>query len=149
MNIKTTLLITLFVLGCNKTDRFSLPASNIPTPVDAESISGSLYCSKVDVGSGVTLTYQYQNATYANGDHIITCSISSSLGEYSHTQLFKPSAPGALNGFCSVGYDVDGLSSGYWIFTSSGGVNKAVYNDVGSAHNNYTYTFAGGDCVNL
>lgn len=99
-------------------------------------------CSKIASG----LLFIYQIATYSTGDTAVNCSISTAVAAYTGLSIYKAGTPGATTHSCTVGYDVDTATAGYWVFTSNASTT-AVYNDSGSASNGLTITFALTDCT--
>lgn len=148
--------LSLIVLsGCGGSDGSGSGAAATPTPannVTATSImkvvSGN-GCGKSDTGiAGLTINYYYQNDLLESGDRFVSCWIAGSTSQYAGSYLYKAGSNGATNGYCSVVSDIDAASSGYWSFTTSNGIATVKYNDVGSTHNGYVYTFATADCTN-
>lgn len=117
------------------------------TGAGGETIASGIGCAKVDAGSGVSALLVYESIIYSTGDRFVSGSVSGNSLQSSGTEMFKSTQAGALSGGVTVVADIDAASSGAWTFTSQAGVTKAVYNDVTSAHNLYTYTFAAGDCT--
>lgn len=148
-NLMLSVMVSM-LLGCGKGSSDSPSAPQIPptTNIDSIAVSSNETCSKVDVGSGVSLLYQYQSVLYTSGDRLITCSISNSTGEYAHTIFYRSSQAGAQTGTCIVGQDIDALSSGYWTFSDDlvTLVKKTLYTDASSVKNGYTYTFVAANC---
>lgn len=106
-----------------------------------------LNCFATDSGSGTALTYYYNSIMYTSGDRFVACSISTGLGEYSHSEMYRYDEFGAISGSCIVTYDLDGVGSGFWSFSSQSGTTKTTYTDPGDSANGYSFTFSSGVCT--
>lgn len=90
--------------------------------------------------------FTYYTALFSNGMRFATCEVADSGASYDATILYASTQVGATTGGCVVTYDVDTASSGWWSFTLS--PLRAQYNDIGSASDQQTVTFASTDCTN-
>lgn len=130
-------LICLMLSACGKGD----------PGVSGLTISSGFNCTKVDTGLGSALGVRYESILYSTSDRFVNCYIGGSAASFTNSQIYKSGQNGATTGSCLIGVDVDTATSGFWVFTSQSGTTKAVYNDVGSANNGYTVTFAASDCT--
>lgn len=102
----------------------------------------AVHCFASDNGSGTQLEFQYDSTTTSAGVMTVSCSVATAGQESSYT---NPDGVVATGG-CAVNLGVGASDFGFWEFTSESGTTKAVYSDVGSAHNGYTFTFPAADC---
>ena len=110
---------------------------------DGMTIQSNFFCS----GSHSGLIFIYQAIVYSTGDAQITCAISNTLDTFSNTVVYKSTQTGAQTGGCSLTYDVDAATSGYWTFIVTSGPSASMtYHDTGSASDGTVINFAGGEC---
>lgn len=156
MRLIAAIAILLSIAGCGKLPQgetgaqgprgiAGLDGAEGPTGA-AETIATGYICSKTDSGSGVTITLNYQSATYVTGNRFVTCSVANNSTQSSNSNLHPYGSLGSISGSCAVVADIDAASGGTWTFTNTGGSPHAVYTDATSLHNNYTYTFVAADC---
>lgn len=106
------------------------------------SIASGFGCIK----SSLSKLFQYKVISYQNGDVWTVCSISDNSTTTTMTQFYKSTQTGALNAACTLTYDLDSATAGFWNFTATTNVT-AVYNDTGSASDGTTVTYLNGDCT--
>lgn len=99
------------------------------------------FCSKIWNGR----SFIYYNALFQNGTRFVSCTIADAAAEYQSTILYSVAQNGSTNGSCTLTYDLDAASAGYWTFTET--PRQALYND--AAPNGGTIVaFAASDCQN-
>lgn len=103
-------------------------------------IVSHMHCSKI-----AGQLFEYQTAVFTDGARYVACAVSGASIQASATLLYAPDQAGSSNGSCIVTYDVDAsATSGWWNFTLS--PLRAQYNDIGSANDQQSVTFAASDC---
>lgn len=110
---------------------------------DGITISTVKRCNKISGG----LVFEHNIVTYSTNDKFVYCAISNAAATYSATAIYKSTQTGSVSEGCALTYDLDTVTSGFWIFSVSGSTRTAVYSDSGSASNGTTVTFATSDCT--
>lgn len=106
-------------------------------------VTSTRECSKI-----VTQTYfNYRVLTFSSGDKITTCSISNTDSSYSRTHFYRSTQNGAVEEYCSVIYDLDSGSGGFWQFVKTAGGATATYSDNVSPSDGEVVTFSASDCT--
>jgi hypothetical protein len=109
-----------------------------PAGSSGQSVTSSSLCIRVTAGAN----FYYQVTAYSDGAKLVTCEISDAGNTFGSTRYWRAGTVGASQDFCSLVYDIDTFSSGYWEF-----INRVVtYRDVGSASNGVGFTYAAGEC---
>lgn len=111
-----------------------------PTGVASDIVS-SVLCAK----AAGPQDFIYRTNLFANGARFVECEVSDASSSHSASALYSAAQVGATTGHCSLFYDVDTPSAGYWVFTLS--PLQAQYNDGGSASNLQVVTYAPADCT--
>lgn len=134
-------LIFLFlVIGCGKGEKGDVGLQGSPG-TDGLILSQITSCTKVSAG----IRYFYEVAIFTNNDKFLTCSVSGSTAESGISFFAKTTQAIHPTETCTVGFDLDAASSGFWTFSSNTG-RKAVYTDVASGQDGLTINFMGLDC---
>jgi hypothetical protein len=141
-------LLCVFVLGlaacAGKDGSQGATGPQGPAGADGLQISSITSCSKVQSG----LNFYYSTTTFSNSDKFVKCIVSGSSLQVEEVALYKATMNGAVFETCMLVSDADSTpSSGYWTFSKTSGVRKAIYTDSGSAINGTTITYASSDCT--
>lgn len=139
MNMKQilcSLLLLSLIPGCGKGE----PGAN-GTP--GMTLTNHRYCSSTASG----LTFTYRLLKYSTGDVYVTCAVHDSSATFSNSAMYLSGQGGATAGGCTLVYDVDTSSSGYWKFETSGSSSLLTYTDPGSTRDGTTHTYTADECV--
>lgn len=78
--------------------------------------------------------FEYTVVTYSDETRWVSCSISDSSKQYSSSVVYPINHPNNAMAVCTLTYDTDAGSAGYWTFTY-GAAHAATYHDTGSSAN--------------
>lgn len=130
---------------CDGTKWFSIKGADGKDGATTSILSG-FNCTKLSGG----LTFHFAGITYTTGDVWVECDIANSSLQVTGTGLYKSTQVASSTFLCSITFDSDGTAtSGFWTFTGTKGIRKAVYTDAGSSSNQSTMTFSSTDCTTL
>lgn len=107
-------------------------------------LSHGYYCSKLD-----SYYFQYTIWVYTSGDKFINCSVTGASHQSTEVALYRADQVGADTDACSLTFDIETNSGGYWEFESNGSSRTATYHDAGASVDGYVLSFASGDCISF
>lgn len=87
------------------------------------------------VGNAAGVEFGYEFYKFTDGSVMASCEVNDGAASYSTMAMYKASMNGAHSGLCTLVYDVDTSSAGFWKFTLSGDYAHAEYVDSGSPNN--------------
>lgn len=102
--------------------------------------------SKMSCFSNGPAAFFYYTALFTNGVRYTSCEITDTLNGYSSSTFYAAGQLGVTTGHCSVVYDIDTGTGGYWTFQMS--PPQAQYHDIGSASDGNIRSFGPTDCTN-
>lgn len=95
-------------------------------------------------GQGVDLDYTLY--VFADSSVMATCQVGDGFAQVTGVSLFRSNQAGAAGGGCSIRWDVDTATAGWWDFVVNPARTSmtATYHDVGSQYDarNFTFTCA-------
>lgn len=94
------------------------------------------------VASGTSFSLNHDVYAFTDGSVMASCQVGGSLAESTGVSFFKAIQNGSVTGACSVTFDADLASTGYWRFEISQdhAHSVATYNDSGSANDRRQYS---------
>lgn len=101
-------------------------------------------CSKISGG----LLFKYSTTSFSNGDRFVTCDVAGTGWTVSSSYYWLSTQPGAATAQCTLVFDVDTASGGWWSFADSPDI-RATYNDATSASHGSFVLFGSGDCLTV
>lgn len=106
-------------------------------------ITSTTSCGKIQGN----VSFQYKTSTLSSGHKIIQCYISDNVSGFSNLMIYKNTQNGYQTDACTLVFDLDTASAGFWEFKRNSGVRTITYTDSGSASDGTVITYASSDCV--
>ena len=150
-NIKThcafrfaALALCLGLVGCGGSAGPAGPQG--PAGPSGLTVSSVRFCAGTDSTTyGISVYAEYQIVGYSNGDKMVTCSMSNLQFESTGSAYWRASQNSAQQASCSVTFDVDTPTGGWFEFRNDGG-ERAIYHDLGSPYDGVVSAFAASAC---
>lgn len=107
-----------------------------------EVVASTVNCSKIFGG----VYFKYRIVTFSDGSKQVICAAEDGMYSSSGIITYLSTQVGATSEYCSFTLDLENYSGGWWKFENVSGTRTATYNDIASASDNTTITFAESDC---
>lgn len=134
----TMALLSLASSGCGKEDKIG---SAMPL------IKDTMSCFTTQTVGGIAVFLKYDSVVFNSGDRFLACKVIIDGETETFSTLYPKGNREVGTGKCEVYFDLEGDSSGKWLFGSyPSETGYAVYEDSGSASDSYTYGFQTWDC---
>lgn len=117
-----------------------LAACEGPPGLDGSSLLSYRSCHGQirQVGPTAAVGLSHDRYVYADGSVMAFCYVYDASATYSNLSMYKSGQFGASDGGCSVFYDVDANTSGFWSFSTTTTAESVVtYRDQSSQQNGY------------
>ncbi len=150
--MKIITIVLLFIAACGK------PEKGDPGPAGATGemgVQGARGATGPTAGGAVAsfsscaktvsgFFYAYDAVGFSDGSRFVSCSVAGAAFTVSQSDYWTPTQSAATAGTCSVTFDLDTASGGFWVFELA--PKQAKYFDATSTSNGMTVSFAAADC---
>lgn len=127
------ILVTMLVVACGPKEE--------PEPPGLPHATAYVCDGFASTGGGFGLNITHLVYVFADGSVMTTCEISGGIDSNSAFRLFRAEDSGAALAMCTVTWDMDASSGGYWTFqtNTTRSTSTARYTDPNSADNGKTF----------